>query len=272
MVVDLYSVKRITGDSRRLGRQIESRSFTLDRNYMECLPKHIDNFLDSDVAQYLEEIRQLTLKRREYEHIGVAGQDNLWRLEMLGVGKYSAPYVTVIDFTDALDFALYMAFGCNRECRGWIDNYSSVSRQLMTYDFDGSSDKFDSVFHDARIAQTVYREIMQEVGSGVLSFNSSDEDKMTTIIFKFYAKLLESVALAKDYIACAFKSSCDDSAIYRSKTFATVILSTNVEVNDEVEIVCSSGARFKVPIRSYKRGEWMKEEIKNETCRSLTIR
>ena len=269
MQVDLFSDAALISESQRLGSQVESRKFTVVKNKLSKLPTEVEGFPQSAVEQYNAYINELVGKPRAYLHVGSVGCDNLWELEMLGLGEFSKKYTVCIDFSQALDYAMEIAFNCAREeCRK-IQNYTSVSRMMMNFDFTGASEKFGVLFDGSEELSRIYVKILAEINNDVTYANSTQDEKMSYIVFRFYSSILQTISNIKNYVATALQAENRGKIVYRSKTFSTVIMTSDFPIDEKLILSCNGRKDYEVYIRSYTDFAWAKERYLNEAFRRI---
>lgn len=268
MQVGLFNDDSITSESFRLRKQMETRKFQLAYP-IEGILQELPEYPDKLVRPVLEDLRRLADVGRKYEFIGNAGCDSLWKLEALGLGRYTRDYVIVIDFSEALDLFMELEFGCDRQdCRN-IHHYSGVSRSLMNFDFSGSSEKFGVLFFESEMMTKAYLQLFEEIEENASMINCTQDEKMSHFVFKFYSRILQRAADVKDYIVCDLQKQYPGSLIYRSKNYSSAIITSDVPLDDELILHLRNGEDYKVKIHTYKRYEWIREGIVDELSREI---
>ena len=267
MQVDLFNNTTIKTRAARTGQQIETRKCVVLSNLLDNLPKKVDGFSEKDIAKYYEHIRNLATKQREYTRIGYAASDSLWELELLGICDYTRKYMIYIDFSNALDFVLEQAFDCNREEIRKMESYDTISKQLLTYDLADATAKIGILF-DTVSMKSVYLSVMNTINKDLTLAQASRDEKLSAFVYKFYTNILQKLADIKDYVA-AYLTVNHNNVVYRSKTFSSVILTSDEKLDSTVELCSSNGNSYSVPIKYYKMYDWVVEGINNEITRSI---
>lgn len=227
---------------------------------------------DSMVANYVEHLKFLIQKSREYTYVGGSGCDNVWELEMLGFGEYSKEWMVSIDLSNALDFILELEFGCERgECRR-IVNYEEISRRLLNFDFEGSADRFGVLFFESEIMSKAFAEILDTICQDINYMNCSQDEKMAQLVFVFYSRILNMASRIKDYVATLLQSSNRGLVVYRSKSFSKSILTSDIEYNEDLILRLPGHSSYSCRICSFKRYEWAREVMANEISRDVEYR
>lgn len=271
MQVDLSEIKHLMTSESRLLSQMETRAFCMEANLQNArqfLTMYSDSVINDAIARY----NALASLERKYERIGSATCDNLWKLEALGVGRYSKEYVTIIDFSKALDFVLDLQYGCGLECSRDLQNYNSVSSSLLNFDFRNNTDKFGVLFMNSPKLTEEYLKIMGQINSKPEYASCSTDEKMSHFVFKFYSTVLEAVSAVRDTVALELRRQNAGDVVYRSKSYSMAILASDKDLSDELLIQYAENKVYKVDIRSYHRFEWCREEVANELSRNSLYR
>lgn len=271
MQVDLFKNDAVLAESFRLRKQMETRGFQLDFPVDGILKELADYPMDL-VQPVLNELRNLATQQRTYDFIDDAGCDNLWKLEALGLGKYSREYTVIIDLSEALDLLMELEFGCCREECRQIPNYQEVSRRLMNFDFEGASEKFGVLFFESEMMTKAYLRLFEEIESSAAAINYSQDEKMSRFVFKFYSRILQKASAVKDYVVCDLQRQYPGCMIYRSKNFSSAILTSDMRLDDELVLRLPSGNDYKLKLHQYRRYEWIREGIVDELGREIRKR
>ncbi len=268
MQVDLFNDDAVSMESFRLRKQMETRKFQLAYP-IDGILGELPEYPDKLVRPVLEGLQRSVEAGRKYEFIDNAGCDNLWKLEALGLGRYTREYVIIIDFSDALDLLMELEFGCNRqECRS-IRNYAEVSRSLLNFDFSGSSEKFGVLFFESEMMTRAYLQLFEEIEENASMINCTQDEKMSHFVYKFYSRILQRASDVKDYVVCDLQKQYPGSLIYRSKNYSSAIITSDIKLDDELVLHLRNGEDYAVKIHNYKRYEWIREGIVDELSREI---
>lgn len=272
MQVDLFKNNKVSTESQRLAAQIESRKFSIVQSRLDNFPDSIAGIPDRSVVEYRDRIMGLVSQPRVYDTVGRASCDNLWELELLGLGMYTREWIIHVDFSDALDVVMEQAFGCSREICRSINKYEQISRWLMNYDLDSASENFATLFSDHEVMSKVYMKILGDINDDLSLINLTQDERISNIVFKFYSTLLETVAAMRDYVVAFMKLNVTDDLIYRSKTYSSAILTSDSSFKEKIILCPTNGEPFEVKVRSYKTYEWATEAVVNEISRNSNNR
>lgn len=271
MQVNISEDRVVVGNCARLNSQVESRKFNVLADRLNRIPETLDGLPDTKVKAYKDKIVALSKTPRRYQKVGNASCDNLWELELLGLGMYTKEYVAVIDFSQALDFILEVTFGCNRQRVREIQNYEEISYRLMNYDVDGAANTFNEIFNEDDIAVHVYATVMKKVYEKSGGAELSMDERLSCFVYNFYTEILESVGAIKNYIGVYLQMRNTGNIAYRSKTFSSVILTANEPIEDIV-VHMKDGIEYEVPVKNYKPLEYLLEAVTNEIGREFNNR
>lgn len=268
MQVDLFSSSKVTKESQRLSAQIESRKFAVAKLKWEKFPEQLSGFSQEQTKNYKKYLESVMKQKRVYERIGRASCDNLWELEVLGLGEYTKAWMLYLDFSDALDFVMEKAFDCDRAMIREIPNYSDISKRLMSYNVADATERLNVLFQNEEVVHKVYVPILNEVGSSI-SMNTSSDDKVTALLYKFYTKLLETTAAVRDYVIADIQMNNRGSVVYRSKNYCAGICTSDADLTCEVTLHVKDREDYSVPLYAYKTFEWTREVVTDETRRDI---
>ena len=264
MQINLFKNDKVNRQYNRMGSQIFTRKYAVkhseDLERFKTIKSENPRFL-----QYREDV--LAALTEEKSMIGVSNltADSYAKAEMLNIAEFNRKFVTVIDFSDALDAILceILQCGCDQSLFRGIEDYSKISYALTNYKFndvDGIS--LDLLFGIEPHLDTLIREI-------IASINKDHKDcrvDMQSMYFfvNFYSRLTDKLTSIENYVASVYKYECLGSdAVYRSKTFSKVILTSNVEVNGEIDVV-GAYSKSTLPIRTYKPLEYAERMAEGE--------
>lgn len=268
MQVDLFSSSKVIKESQRLSAQIESRKFTVAKTKWEKFPEQLPGFSQEQKQSYKKHLEKMIGCKREYERIGRASCDNLWELEVLGLGEYTKIWMMYLDLSDALDFVMERAFNCDRTMIREIPNYSDISKRLLSYNVANATERLNVLFQSEEVVCKVYVPILNEIGASI-SMNTSSDDKVTALLYKFYAKLLETVAGIRDYVIADIQMNNRGSVVYRSKNYCAGICTSDVDLACDVILHSNRWEDYSIPLRTYKTFEWTREVVTDETRRDI---
>lgn len=260
MQVDLFKNSEIRSNGQRLSPQIETRKCLVEQKALKNLPREVDGVDSAVLQQFRLHIIELTEKPRQYMHIGSAGSDNLWELEMLGICKYARRYTMVLDFSDALDYILELTFGCDREAIRNIENYQNISKQLMTYNLAESEEKFGVLFNN-EVMKKVYLRFMSAINNNIALTQLSQDERLAMMVYTFYKDVLEKVADLRDYIVSYILCENKGDTVFRSKTFSSAIISSSKEYDTSIVINYDGHASYTIPVRYYEMYDWISERL-----------
>lgn len=271
MQVDLFKKSAIYNEAMRLGSQVETRKFRLG-SPLSGVTQYLEEYPHKIVEQYLSHLQDIAHCNREYYRIGSSAKDNLWELECLGIGEYSRPYTIVIDLSDALDFVMHCEFGCPIEDIRAIHNYHEISSAMLNFEFDGIDSNFSTVINASALVEESFGRMMQEFYNSPESLDTTAEERVSRIVYKFYTKILSSASNIRNYVVSALQDEYRGKIIYRSKTFSKAILSSDIKLDTAILLRDVRGCEYNLNISSYNKYEWAKEGIIYELNRATKNR
>ena len=111
----------------RVSKQIETRDFKLAQDLTKIKEINPDIFA---------KVEELSKASRQYELQAGGANDNLFLLEILGVGKYCKKYSVVLDMSDCLDYILHRLSGCSISSVRQLQDYDNISKNIIGLNFD----------------------------------------------------------------------------------------------------------------------------------------
>lgn len=266
MQVDLFKLDHLLTSESRLLSQMETRKYSLNADLNDAR-EYLDAYSESIISSAIKRYETLAHTDREYERIGNASSDNLWKLEALGVGKDAKTFTTIIDLSDALDYVMDFRYKCGITCVRDMKNYSGISKSFLNFDFRNCTDKFSTLFIDSKPMTEEYLNIMEEINRDPQFIDAGADSKMSAFVYRFYSSVLGTASSIRDLIALAIRAQHPGQVIYRSKSYAAAILSTEMDLTDELVLVHRDHEDYRIPIKSYRRFEWCREEVAYEISR-----
>lgn len=257
MRIDLFKSPTLRKDAPCRSAKVETRAFVLEEsldNLDEYVKKYVPVYDNDSYKMYKASLLEALQCGREYEHIGLAGNDSLSELEKLGLGQGSYGNVCIIDFSECFDFIMHLLTGCAMEKINSLPDYKGISYAIMNNDF--SSVEFptfgklmDLDSHIADYFNHVYEEYASE---------SSDLSATDFLIYRFYSDVMNITESVKSYIFLAVQKAVKQqykiaTFVQRSKTFSSLIISCDREINEEIEIVSKDGVSCKVEMVTFKK-------------------
>ena len=254
MQINLFSNERANKQYNRMGSQIFTRKCVIR--------KGLDRFkgLESDnerFLQYRDDVLALLDTDKCMISVSNLTADSHAKAEMLNIADFNKKFVTVIDFSDMLDAILceILQCGCDQQIFRDIENYSKISYALTNYKFNeigGAS--LEPLFGLEPHLDTLIMEIISTINK---DHKQCRVDMQSMYFFvNFYSRLTDKLTSIENYVGSVFKSDCPESdAVYRSKTFSKVILTSDVELNGEIDIV-GAFSKSKLPIKTFRPLEY----------------
>lgn len=248
MQVNLYSDAAVLNSMDQLSKQIETRRFRV--------AKDLKPLIEINKELY-EKCLRLGNTNREYTFQVGGAKDSLFVLELLGVGEYCRPYTVVIDFSYALDYILHRLSGCKVENIRKMNNYNEVSFNIMNLNFTKLHNiNFSDLFRlDDNLANYL-NSLLHKVSAEYASHNKI----VNEFCLAFYKEIITEVTKLKDYCTIYLKNAHKDQLVYRSKSYATSILTSNIKIEDEFEIISGTNEIYKIPIKSFSCLEYALQE------------
>lgn len=241
LFVDSYAKSQYT----RFSKQIYSKKGAISGSFDEFLA------IESDNPVY-QKYRQLVIAEHGMERISLAAgkstADNLYELETLGISRYRRDFMVLIDFTDVFDFIVANLSGCRVEDVQKIKNYHEVSKTLTHFSFgslDGNIAFSDLTSADKKIELWLYKLFLRTVHGVDYKDMKLEAQRLMCIFYNEITNLLEQI---KDYTAIYLTTKLN--AVYRSKSFYSVILTSSTIFNGTVTLKYN-GYEKVVPIRTY---------------------
>ena len=247
MQIDLYRNLEIRNDCEKNTKQIETRAFKAEKSI-----KLLDNLSDgsSEFNQLREKVACLYDQKREYSYVDCGACDNLFLLEALGVGRYCKRYTVLIDFSERLDYVLHRLSGCATASVRKIVGYTALSRAIMNLDFDVVRDTNFGVFLGLDDKLDHYLKVLLVQSEDKCTKEADIKDDFA---WRFFSSIVNEISYVKDYCILAIRSKQPDkSFIYRSKSYSSVIASSDFPVNDELVLVEAEFEDCRVAACSYE--------------------
>lgn len=256
--VDLFKSGVVKGESSRISGALETRSFKLIADLDE-LDKKLIYYNAQALHDYKTHLKELVAQGRHYEHVNGYGRDNLFELEALGVGEYCKQYTCILDISDCLDLVLHYLTGCKIESVRNMQDYSKISKAFLNYDFSEIGDiPFDRLFHlDDKMDQ-----YLTKLYNNITATRTGTTDEMADVVNALYAGILSKAMDIKDYLIVHKQiHSKKGSFVYRSKSFSASIATSEVPVNDDIEILENGQVIYSLKMTSYGRFEYVRERV-----------
>lgn len=239
-----------------MGSQIFTRKYAIKHSEnldkLKSIESENDRFL-----RYRERVLSTLEKEKSSIRVSNLTSDSYACAEVLNIAEFDKKFISIIDFTEILDAILceLLQCGCDQDIFRKIPDYDKVSYALTNYKFDEVGDiKLDTLLGIEPHLDALFMEIAATV-SKAHKHRRTDLQSMYFFV-DFFGRITDKLTSIENYVASVYKSVCLGSdAVYRSKTFSKVILTSNVNVNGEIEMI---GAYSKsiLPIRTYEPLEY----------------
>lgn len=256
MQIDLFKDRAVMAEAAKKSGRLEARGFQLCHDL-----EGLDKVIGCGEAQsyYKQKMKELSRKPRMYSHVGGVGCDNLFELELLGVGKYAKEYTVVLDFSERLDYVLHCMYGCPTRDVRRMPGYLEVSKALLNYRIDDMPEiNFSALF-------SLSDKIVEDFNKSAENFSDcySIEEQMSLTVFEFYQKLLFTVGNMKDYVMSVYTTrQPKNTFVYRSKSYAAAVATSSIQIEDVIVLKNEGVEDCEIPIKSYRTFEWAKEVIR----------
>lgn len=229
MLINLFKNEQIVKNSNQLGHQIMTRGFQLDKQltYLNEIKSDSDNFL-----KYREECFKTAETTRNYSNIISNNYDSHFNLELLGIAKYTRQYTVVVDLSESLDLILSILSNCELEAIRKLNNYTKVSKDILNFELE-QSEKIsitDIIDLDRNLSRWFNSLTYRKRGS-ICAVDL--QDATYSILFSFYTELQNALEQTKDYIGTFLQKVGLPGSVYRSKSKAAIIVSSDVILDDD---------------------------------------
>ena len=258
MVIDLFSNQYLGRNKNKFSKQIEVRKFKLVDD-VEKVREFIKCSDEQKVEDYVSYLKELSEHPREYEFVGPIAGDNLADLEMLGIGAHAMDFTVCIDFSDALDYALKLKYGCTLESVRKIPEYHKVSNAILNNNFTEVEDiSFGVLFDISDELNVEFANLLNQISDESMSI----EEKKVFVVYQLYLDIVSTIASVKDYVAAYLCHSYEGQKfVYRSKTTSSIILTTNTRFDEDILLRHKDFGEYTVKARSYAKFEYAKERV-----------
>ena len=225
-----------------------------------------DPAISESVIQQIKEAvacnKKLTKCGREYTEVlpGIT-TDNVWMLEILGLGKYSKANVVHIDLTDKLAYFLSQASGCSEECIKNLPDYSVLSRNILTLNLDALQNfNIQQLYGLDKMLDSYLLALLGE--AVILRKNYSMQDIAEAVAYSLVEKMLRRAATLRDLISIIYKTMHPD-IVLRSHGCCDLIFTSEELIEEELELYDSSNANnhITVKVNSYPKLAYLYREV-----------
>ena len=246
MQIDLYNNASVMEKVSRVSKQIETRDFKLAQDLTKIKEINPDIFA---------KVEELSKASRQYELQAGGANDNLFLLEILGVGKYCKKYSVVLDMSDCLDYILHRLSGCSISSVRQLQDYDNISKNIIGLNFDELQNlTFSDLFAlDDKLAKYL---------SSLIRSASEDYTDPNRIIqefvLKFYTEVVSEVSSIKDYCMMFLQQLNPGSFVYRSKSYTSSVATSDVAINEQIVIKANNCDDYELVVRSYEMFEYAK--------------
>lgn len=271
MQVDLFEPSQVTKMNQKQAT-VRARKYGIKKIYSDL--NGLEPYFQGNHAE-MERVRgrllSLAREPRKYVEIGGSGRDNLYELETLGIAEFSKNYVMIMDFSLALDYVLHRLYKCKMEDIRKIEDYDLISSAILNCSFDNVDSNFTfqrlmSVSDELAMAVARLSEKAKENTS--LPINK----QVSWMVYQFYKDILSELNRVKFYammmVCSKIQRIAEHKGVIRSESFSTILATTDVRINEMVELVQSNRKEvlpYGVSVRSYAPFEYMGEVVrKNE--------
>ncbi|WP_394861651.1 hypothetical protein [Paraclostridium bifermentans] len=221
----------------------EIKSFTLEHKLDDVLTQETNTVYEKD---FIFRLNNTETNKRIIERVLDINCDRNLEAEALGVAKYCKDYTLVFSLQDSLDLVLFSLCGVEPKLIRGISNYQRLSRGLLNVNFDLLGDfTFEELLNIDDKLDYYLNALFNEAG---------DYQEFLRLFYKRLTnKCYELVCLYtekfRDYMLAS-----DTKIIMspRSKNITTIILSCNIPMNIEMEVISGYHLRLK----TYKRKEY----------------
>lgn len=229
----------------------EIKSFKLEHSICDFETVECESIYEKD---YITRLLETDKSNRVIEHILDIACDKNIEAESLGVAKYCKEHTLVFSLQDSLDLVLFSLCGVDPKLVREIPSYQRLSRGLLNVNFDLLGDfTFEELLNiDVRL--DYYLNAIYNEAENYQEFLELFYKRLTD---KCYELLCMYAEKYRDYFLA------QDSKIVmspRSKNITTIILSCNVPLNTEMELINN----YFLKVRTYKLKEYF--NYINESC------
>ena len=257
MQVNLFKNQKCNYSYSKFSRQIEGRDYRLVYP-VGSVRKAVDCVDSRRVDGYVRYLEKLSTEKRHYQHVGRAGSDNLFDLELLGVGQYCMRYTILFDFSDCLDYVLHRIFGCDPRDVRKLGSYEDISYAFLNYDFSRVGDvPFGVLFGLSSQLDEGFAKMQKCLGGedGIDSMKSQ-------FLYRFFSEVLGMLTNVKDYMVTYLNLKLSDRRfVCRSKSFSSVIVTSDKPFEEEVILHQDGFTDCIVMPRCYSMLEYAKEGV-----------
>lgn len=250
LLVNLFSDSSVLSDFARYSKQITKRQFSLAKDLTPV----------QDICsnkEFIDKINKLSTQRREYAQIGDSFSDNLFPLELLGVGKDCREYTVVIDLSDSLDYILHLLTHCDIKKVRSMPNYSEVSSHIMNLEYEKLGNlKFGSLLSlDEKLVEYV-----QTLVATASEKCNVERAVIEETVFLFYKNVSEMASRVKEYCILYLKEQYEKGTIvYRSKSYSAVVATSIIPIDLELQLHYDSYSDYSLKVKSYKVYEYARQ-------------
>lgn len=257
MRIDLFKNQEVQRHYTRIGNQIITRSYKL---LDDCYKRKIERmeYNSPKFNEYKKHILELINNpvRKRVDLVG-GFTDPLADLEYLGIGEYCMKYTIIVEFENILDLVLAIMTGCNMSNITKLENYNKISKAVL-FDTEIMKDFniMDLVKVDPNI-ENYFVNIAFECNKMYYQKNLSADKLAKEVAYKFYENIMLTLSDIENYTGTAIKYIKKESeAVYRSKTATRIILTSDIKLPNEIELVYGDYVK-KVPVLSLERLEYL---------------
>lgn len=254
MQIDLFKNDAVNELYNKIGNQIRTRRYKQQYS-LDPVDKIESN--DKVFLAYRERLHKLALQEKEEHAVSNLKADSHADLELLGIAEYARTYTVVLDFSQTLDFVLSEVTGCKQELIRAIPEYENISYAMFNGDFSSVSNVgFASIMGvDSKLDDFLKRIIIENYDAQ----DTHDVSDITMmVLFDFYGRITAFIQKMKNYVATALNyCGFSTNIIYRSKTYSSIILTSNTAVKEDILINGEHGSTVITP-QNYRMYEYAK--------------
>lgn len=218
-----------SAEIKRSNNQIETRLFILGRPIDVVMERYGDQ---KDIVEKLA-------TKRSYRKIYNCAIDSHWQLEALGLGTGIKHYMNIIDTSGLLSLVLFTLYNVS------VQFPEELSVAILENDMNLNYTLRD-IFVNKEIFSKIYNRVMVDEIS----------DDYELFLSKFYEQVINEINRIRLIILTEYKEGVLKSAIYRSKTSSRAILTSDVNVNEDIDFIYNGVTFSGATIRSYAPFEY----------------
>lgn len=244
LLIDLFSKPVLSASLARAIAYLEERMCTVVYNldaYKTMKPENI--YQESHIAI----VNSTYNSPRKYTKIFGQPQDSHMEIEKLGVCRYCKKFTIVISLEDCLDYVLHYLSDCSIDKVRKLENYMLLSRGILNVNY-----KFLDKFEYFSLLN-----VDDKLNDYLIDLYQDDSD--TAFITNFFSEVVQTCSRMVDYIYAEIKEIYGATIVARSKGLATIVVSSDVRIEDEIVLRYEGKQDYVFKIKCLERLEHLTE-------------